>query len=203
MSCILYYSNFCEPSKKLLQTVSKTEMAKDIHFICIDKRVKENDKIFIILQNGQKIVMPENVTKVPALMLLNQQYKVVYGDQIYQHLKPVQDKQVQKATKNNMEPSAFLDGFGFSSGFGFGSGIISDNFSFLDQNDNELSVKGEGGLRQMHNYVSLESATNLSMHLPQDDHDYKSDKLKDTELNIESLQKKREQELTSFTPLRI
>jgi hypothetical protein len=198
MSCILYYSNFCEPSKKLLQTVSKTEMAKDIHFICIDKRVKENDKIFIILQNGQKIVMPENVTKVPALMLLNQQYKVVYGDQIYQHLKPVQDKQVQKATKNNMEPSAFLDGFGFSSGFGFGSGIISDNFSFLDQNDNELSVKGEGGLRQMHNYVSLESANNLSMHLPQDDHDYKSDKLKDTELNIESLQKKREQELTSF-----
>ena len=52
MSCILYYSNFCEPSKKLLQTVSKTEMAKDIHFICIDKRVKENDKMFIILQNG-------------------------------------------------------------------------------------------------------------------------------------------------------
>ena len=197
MSCILYYSNFCEPSKKLLQTVSKTEMAKDIHFICIDKRVKENDKIFIILQNGQKIVMPENVTKVPALMLLNQQYKVVYGDQIYQHLKPVQEKQVQKATKNNMEPSAFLDGFGFSSGFGFGSGIISDNFSFLDQNDNELSVKGEGGLRQMHNYVSLENANSLSMHLPQDDHDYKSDKLKDTELNIESL-KKREQELTSY-----
>jgi hypothetical protein len=198
MSCILYYSNFCEPSKKLLQTVSKTEMAKDIHFICIDKRVKENDKIFIILQNGQKIVMPENVTKVPALMLLNQQYKVVYGDQIYQHLKPVQEKQVQKATKNNMEPSAFLDGFGFSSGFGFGSGIISDNFSFLDQNDNELSVKGEGGLRQMHNYVSLENANNLSMHLPQDDHDYKSDKLKDSELNIESLQKKREQEFTSY-----
>ena len=198
MSCILYYSNFCEPSKKLLQTVSKTEMAKDIHFICIDKRVKENDKMFIILQNGQKIVMPENVTKVPALMLLNQQYKVVYGDQIYQHLKPVQEKQVQKATKNNMEPSAFLDGFGFSSGFGFGSGIISDNFSFLDQNDNELSVKGEGGLRQMHNYVSLENANNLSMHLPQDDHDYKSDKLKDSELNIESLQKKREQEFTSY-----
>ena len=168
MSCILYYSNFCEPSKKLLQTVSKTEMAKDIHFICIDKRIKENDKIFIILQNGQKIVMPENVTKVPALMLLNQQYKVVYGDLIYQHLKPVQEKQVQKATKNNMEPSAFLDGFGFSSGLGFGSGIISDNFSFLDQNDNELSVKGEGGLRQMHNYVSLENANNLSMHLPQD-----------------------------------
>lgn len=198
MSSILYYSNFCEPSKKLLQTVSKTDIAKDIHFICIDKRVKENGKIFIILQNGQKIVMPENVTKVPALLLLNQQYKVIYGDQIYQQLKPAQEVQVQRATKNNMEPSAFLDGFGFGSGLGFGSGVISDYFSFLDQNDTELGTKGDGGLRQMHSYVSLENSNNLSMHLPQDDHDYKADKLKDGELNIESLQRKREQELTSY-----
>jgi hypothetical protein len=198
MSSILYYSNFCEPSKKLLQTVSKTDIAKDIHFICIDKRVKENGKMFIILQNGQKIVMPENVTKVPALLLLNQQYKVIYGDQIYQQLKPAQEVQVQRATKNNMEPSAFLDGFGFGSGLGFGSGVISDYFSFLDQNDTELGTKGEGGLRQMHSYVSLENSNILSMHLPQDDHDYKADKLKDGELNIESLQRKREQELTSY-----
>lgn len=199
MSSILYYSNFCEPSKKLLQSVSKTDTAKDIHFICIDKRVKDSSgKIFIVLQNGQKIIMPENVTKVPALLLLNQNYKVIYGDQIYQHLKPAQVAQVQKATKNNMEPMAFLDGFGFSSGFGFGSGVISDNFSFLDQNDSDLGVKGEGGLRQMHNYVSLHDSGNLSMHLPQDDNDYKSDKLKDGELNVESLQRKREQELTNI-----
>ena len=194
MSSILYYSNFCEPSKKLLQTVSKTGMAKDIHFICIDKRVKDsNGKIFIVLQNGQKIIMPENVTKVPALLLLNQNYKVIYGDQIYQHLKPTQEVQVQVATKNNMEPMAFLDGFGF------GSGVVSDNFSFLDQNDTDLSVKGEGGLRQMHSYVSLHDSGNLSLHLPQDDHDYKSDKLKDGEMNVESLQRKREQELTNIS----
>ena len=86
MSSILYYSNFCEPSKKLLQTVTKTQNAKDIHFICIDKRVKDsNGKIYIILQNDQKIIMPENVTRVPALLLLNQNYKVIYGDEIYQH----------------------------------------------------------------------------------------------------------------------
>ena len=154
--------------------------------------------MFIVLQNGQKIVMPENVTKVPALLLLNQNYKVVYGDQIYNHFKPAQEAQVQRATKNNMEPMAFLDGFGFGSGLGFGSGVISDHFSFLDQNDTELSVKGDGGLRQMHSYVTLDNSHTLSMHLPQDDHDYKSDKLKDSELNIESLQRKREQELSSY-----
>jgi hypothetical protein len=195
MSSILYYSNFCEPSKKLLQSVSKIGVAKDIHFICIDNRVKDNGKIFIVLQNGQKIIMPENVTRVPALLLLNQNYKVIYGDQIYQHLKPAQEVQVKQATKNNMEPSSFIDGFSFGS---FGSGIVSDCYSFLDQSDTELSVKGEGGLRQMHNYVSLNDNGNLSMHLPQDDHDYKSDKLKEGEMSIEALQRKREQELSAF-----
>ena len=43
MSCILYYSNYCEPSKKVLQTITKTQNAKDIHFICIDKRTKDTN----------------------------------------------------------------------------------------------------------------------------------------------------------------
>lgn len=193
MSSILYYSNFCEPSKKILQTISKTQMAKDIHFICIDNRVKDpSGKIFIVLQNGQKIIMPENVTKVPALLLLNQNYKVIYGDDIYKQFKPVQQAQVQQATKNNMEPSAF--GFGSA----FGGGVVSDNYSFLDQNDDELSVKGNGGVRQMHNYVSLNDSMNLSMQLPQDETEYKTDKLAEGETSIEALQRKREQDLTNI-----
>jgi len=199
MSSILYYSNYCEPSKKLLQVITKSQNAKDIHFICIDKRVKDsNGKVFIVLQNGQKIIMPENVTRVPALLLLNQNYKVVYGDEIYQQLKPQQEKQVQQATKNNMEPVNFQDGFSAFGGFG-GGGIVSDNYSFLDQSDTELSVKGNGGLRQMHNYVSLNEANSLSMHLPQDDHDYKSDKLKEGEMSVEALQRRREQELAGIS----
>jgi hypothetical protein len=199
MSSILYYSNFCEPSKKLLQAVTKTQNPKDIHFICIDKRVKDsNGKIFIVLQNGQKIIMPENVTRVPALLLLNQNYKVIYGDDIYKHLKPQTQQQVQQATKNNMEPNNFQDGFGSFGGFG-GGGIVSDNYSFLDQDDSELSVKGNGGLRQMHNYVTLNDSMNLSMKLPQDDHDYKSDKMKEGEMSVEALQRRREEELSNIS----
>jgi hypothetical protein len=197
MSSILYYSNYCEPSKKLLQAVTKSQNAKDIHFICIDKRTKDtNGKTYIILENSQKIIMPENVTRVPALLLLNQNYKVIYGDEIYQHLKPLVQQEIKQATKNNMEPSNFQDGFSAFSGFG--GGIVSDNFSFLDQSDNELSVKGDGGLRQMHNYVSLNEAMNLNMHLPQDDHEYKSDKLKEGEMSVESLQRKRDQEIANI-----
>ena len=192
MSSILYYSNFCEPSKKLLQAVTKNQNVKDIHFICIDNRVKDpSGKIFIILQNGQKIVMPENVTRVPALMLLNQNYKVLYGDDIYQHLKPIQEVEVRKATQNNMVPTAF----DFGSFGGFGSGIVSDSYSFLDQNDTELSTVGNGGLRQMHSYVSLNDSGGMSMQLPQDDHQYKTDKVK--EGSVEALIKQREMDLKS------
>ena len=195
MSTILYYSNFCEPSKKLLQSVTKTQNTNNIHFICIDKRVKDaNGKIFIVLQNGQQILMPENVTRVPALLLLNQNYKVIYGNDIYNYLKPQVTQQVQQATKNNMEPINFQDGF--KSFGGFSGGIVSDNYSFLDQSDSELSVKGDGGLRQIHNYVTLNESMNLSMKLPQDDVEY--NKIKEGELSVEALQRRRDEEVANI-----
>jgi thiol-disulfide isomerase/thioredoxin len=162
MSCILYYSKYCEVCKKYLQALSKFQSQNEIHFICIDKRVKDsNGKVFIILQTGQKLLMPENITRVPALLLLNQNYKVIYGDEIYKHLRPQVQQEIKKATKNNMEPLNFQDGFGAFSGFN--GGIVSDNYSFLDQDDTELSVKGNGGLRQMHNYVTLNDSMNLNI----------------------------------------
>jgi hypothetical protein len=125
---------------------------KDIHFICIDKRVKDaNNKTYIVLENEQKIILPENVTRVPALLLLTQGYHVLYGEQILQHLKPQQQVEVKKATQNNMEPMAFSFGGGFSN-------IVSDQYSFLDQAPEDLEAKGNGGMRQMHNYVDLNTA---------------------------------------------
>jgi len=154
MSCILYYSKYCEVSKKYLQLLSKSDVQKDIHFICIDKRVKDsNNKTYIILENGQKIILPENITKVPALLLLTQGYQVLYGEQILQHIKPKQQQEVRVATKNNMEPMAFS--LGNSGGFG---DIVSDQYSFLDQEPDDLKAEGNGGMRQMHNYVDLNTA---------------------------------------------
>lgn len=198
MSSVLYYSNFCEPSKKLLQTISKTQAGSNIHFICIDNRVKDQSgKIFIQLQNGQRIIMPENITRVPALMLLNQNYKVVYGDDIYNHIRPMVQNQVKQATNNNMVPQAAQDGFDSFGGFG-GNGIASDNFSFLDQNDDELGVKGNGGLRQMHNYVSINDAGNFSFEIPKDNQAKGASKLKEGELSVEALQRQRDQDLAGL-----
>ena len=155
MSCILYYSNYCEHSKKLLQGLSKSNVSNDVHFICIDKRAKDpaTGKINIILENGQKIVMPETVTRVPALLQLNNNYNVLYGEAINQYFKPKQQMAVAQATMNNLEPMAFS----FGGGFG---GVTSDNYSFLDMSHEDLSAKGNGGMRQMHNYVDLNTAFN-------------------------------------------
>jgi hypothetical protein len=48
-----------------------------------------------------------------------------------------------------MEPMAFSLG---------GGDIVSDQYSFLDQEPEELEAKGNGGMRQMHNYVDLRTA---------------------------------------------
>ena len=189
MSSILYYSNFCEHSKKLLQTLSKYELKKDIHFICIDKRVQEGSKTFIVLLNGQKIIMPENVTKVPALLLLDQNYKVLYGELITDHFKPKQQLAVKQATNNNFEPSSFSFGGGGS------VGIMSDNYSFLDMDSTSLSATGNGGLRQMHNYIGFSDAFQITT--PADEYDYKTTKISE-DLTIEKLQNERAKDLQNI-----
>jgi hypothetical protein len=139
---------------KYLEILSKINTNNQINFVCIDRRIKENNKTFIILDNGQKIILPETVTKVPALLLLNNNYKVLFGEQIFEYLKPKREMELRVATQNNMEPMAFS-----LAGGGFGSGsIVSDQYSFLDQGDEDLKASGNGGLRQMHNYVDLNTA---------------------------------------------
>ena len=192
MSSILYYSNFCDHSKKLLQTLSKTQVSKDVHFICIDKRLKESDgKLYIVLENAQKIVMPENVTKVPALLLLTQNYTVLYGDSILEHLKPKEEIVTKVATQNNMEPMAFS----FGDGLGIMGGVVSDNYSFLDMDSESLAAKGNGGLRQMHNYVPLSGETIIET--PKDDYNYKDNKIPEG-LTVEQLQEQRNHELSAL-----
>lgn len=194
MSTILYYSNFCNHSKSLLQQLSKTNVAKEVHFICIDNRQKDQTgRTLIVLQNGEKIVMPPNVTKVPALLLLKENYRVVYGDDITKYLKPRQVEVVKQATFNNMEPMAFAFG-------GFSTGIASDNYSFLDMDAEDLTTKGNGGMRQMHSYSTLND--NFTIPTPDEGGQYtgSSDlgKVKDSDKMMEQYQRQRDNDLANI-----
>lgn len=142
MSYVLYYSKYCKNCKNILYKVSRNEIKNDIHFLCIDKRKRVKDKIYIILNDGKELLMPEEIKKVPALLLINRGNRIIYGEEINSFLNPILNKQ----KINNEEPLAFSN---------FEMGIsLSDNYSFLDQNSDELSTKGHGGLRQMHSFAT-------------------------------------------------
>jgi len=146
MSTVLYYSKYCEHSNTIIKSLSKSKIQEDIHFLSIDRRMKENDKTYIVLDSGKRILMPHTITKVPALLLLHHGNRVLFGNKIMEYFKPKLAKMNTKATKKNEEPLAFSFDI---------SNTMSDMYSYLDQDANELLVKGKGGTRQMHNYVAL------------------------------------------------
>ena len=165
----------------------------DIHFICIDKKCVDpvSNKTFIILEKGERIIFPEGIVQVPALLLLNANYNVLYGDDIIKYFHPAQQKAIAVSTQNNMEPTAFMFN---SNGF---SDVVSDNYSFLDQDVESLSAKGDGGIRQMHNYVSLYDNHN-SINTPEDEVNYKGSNKLSNEVTIETLQKQRDADFNSI-----
>ena len=147
MSAVLYYSNYCNHRKQLLLKLSRTKTRDDLHFLCIDKREKHKDgTTHIILENGQRLLLPPNVKSVPTVLLLHHGNRVIDGlKEINHFLSPGEVEINNKATGNNGEPLAF-------SMNEMGSGL-SDNYSYLDMSAEELSAKGDGGLRMMHSYT--------------------------------------------------
>ena len=195
MSSILYYSNYCAHSKKIVQYLTKANLAQEVHFICIDNRIKQDNKTFIVLENGQKIIMPETVNRVPALLLLNNKYDVLFGENIVNHFRPKQKEMVKQATFNNDEPIAFS----FSGGGGF-SNVVSDQYSFLDMGADDLSAKGNGGMRQMHNYVDINYVDTMKNY---EEDNYKGSNRISSDVSIEQLKMQRDQEFSNMAQKRM
>ena len=78
MSSVLYYSKFCKHCKELITKIARTKTKDDIHFVCIDKREKHQDgTTHIVLETGQRLLLPPNITTVPAVLLLHHGNRVV------------------------------------------------------------------------------------------------------------------------------
>lgn len=156
---VLYYSNYCTHSKSLLSMLSKSQIKNKYYYVNIDKRRKDaQNTTYIMLENGSEVVLPSIITKVPALLLPNHGNRVLYGGEIMSYLQASESEVNQ--VKDDPEP------FHLSSNVY--DNISSDNFSFLDTSFDDLSAKGNGGKRQMHNYVSL--VNNPLISTPQDDY---------------------------------
>ncbi len=186
MTSIFYYSNYCDRSKAILSKIANTKARDEIHFICIDKREKIGPASWhIILETGNRVLLPPQVNRVPALLLLNKGHQVLYGDQILQHLQPVNVARNNDATGGNGEPLAFS----LSSDMMGGFGVVSDRFSFLDQSPDEMSAKGNGGMRQLYNYATIDQVDRIEA--PTEN--YTPDKI--GQISVEELQRKRDEDV--------
>ncbi len=142
-----------------------------------------NGQTYIVLQNREEVLLPSVINKVPALLLLNQNYKVVFGNEILNHLKPAQKTYKEVISTKNEEPMAFsLNGL---------NDIVSDTYSFLDQSADDLSAKGEGGMRQIHQYSTLNS--NTSIVTPEET--YQANTLGKQNFDLDKFQRQREQDI--------
>lgn len=82
MSFVIYYSNYCQNSKTIISKIVKElENPANIHWVCIDSRVTEKNSTYVVLPNGNKIIIPTAINRVPAMMSLKD-YNISYGADI-------------------------------------------------------------------------------------------------------------------------
>ena len=138
---ILYYSNYCKYSQGVIDSLAHTKVKDDVHYMNIDNRfMDQNNKIFI--RNNQHVIpLPENVDSVPSLWMNN---KVLIGNEIRDF--------IFERLRNHQDSHDEIISYDFTNM----TGVVSDNFSFLDQSAEEMTAKGNGGLRQLYNYATYD-----------------------------------------------
>lgn len=190
----LYYSNHCKFSQQVLQFLVKGNLANKLNFICIDKRVRDpqSGQITVVLENGQRVAIPPNIQRVPALLLAKQNYRVILGEDIIKHFHPAIENEMKKTPNYQGEPM----GVGGSLiGSGGGANIVSEAYSYYNASPDELSAKGTGSKRQMFSYVSADHGT-LSIYTPPEN--YQPDKI-GSGVTLDNLQQKRMDEIQPAT----
>lgn len=179
----LYYSNYCKHSQRVLHFIVKGNLTEKLNFLCIDKREKDvnNNQIYIVLENGKKVIMPPNIQSVPALLLVKHGYRVILGDDIIQHFQNAANLETKKKMMNQQ-----IEPVGTSLGSNY-MNVSSEQYTFYNLTPDELSAKGNGGRRQLYNYVSANEEI-ISIQTPPDT--YQADKI-DKNITVDKLQQKR------------
>lgn len=177
---VLYYSNYCNYCKDIINILSKSNIKNTIHFLCIDNRIKKNNKTFILLENGKEVSFPDFIKTVPSMILFTRGNMLLEGNEIHSYINSYNQ---EHNTTNNDEPSAFSHNY---------NSIVSDTYSFIDTDISQLDSKeGNAGLMQMHNYVSINYSDNIIT--PPDN--YVPNKISSENSSIDDIIKKRNEEI--------
>lgn len=184
---ILYYSNHCPHSQKVVQYISKNGFIDKINAICLDKRIVDPNtgQVFIQLENGKKIMLPPNVHSVPALLLVKQNYSTIYGKDILQYFAPSVKENTEYAEQNNGEPVGMPIQSTSS-----GVAILSEQYTLYDLTPEDLSSKSQSTKRPMYNYVSASNHQSFKIQTPPDT--YRPDKVS---ISMETIEQQRNSEI--------
>ena len=188
----LYYSNFCKHSQRVIQFLVKGNLVDKMNFLCVDKRERDpsSNQIYIVLENGKKVIMPPNVHNVPCLLIPRQGYRVILGEDIIQYFQI----DANKETKNRMALQEKVEPIGTSLYRSNGGvSILSEQYTNYNLTPEELSAKGNSGRRPMYNYVSANEEI-ISINTPPDT--YQPDKISN-DVTVDTLQQKRFDEIDS------
>jgi len=187
----LYYSNLCKHSQRVLQYLVKNNMTNQLSFICIDKRSRDanNNQIYILLEDGKRVIMPPNIQSVPSLLLVKQNYRVILGEDIIRFYQLKLQEPARQVNQNKIVEPVGTSLMPSNQGMN----IISEQYTFYNLTPEELSAKGAGGRRPMYNYVMAAQDIN-SINTPPET--YAADKISN-DTTIDKIQEKRNSELIS------
>ena len=187
---ILYYSNDCPYSQKVIKYIAKNGLIDKINALCIDKRTidKTTGQIFIRLENGKQVMLPPNIHGVPALLIVKNNYSSIFGQDIINYFEPHVKGKTEEAHQSNGEP------IGVSlAPSSAGVAIMSEQYTMYDLSPDDLSAKSRSEKRPMYNYVS---ASHQPYKIPTPPDTYRPDKIGDS-VSIETLTQKRNSDIST------
>ena len=191
---ILYYSNHCPNSQKVIQYIAKFGLIDKINAICIDKRSIDNvsGQVFVQLESGKKIMLPPNVHSVPAMLVVKNNYSAIFGQDIIRYFEPIAREKLEQAHHDNGEP------IGMSlAPSSAGVAIMSEQYTLYDLSPDDLSAKSRSEKRPMYNYVS---ASHQPYKIPTPPDMYRPDKIGES-VSIETLTQKRNNDINTGGPV--
>ena len=197
---ILYYSNMCKHSQKVVQFVVSNQLTDQLSCICVDKRKRDanNNQTMVILENGKTVMLPPNLQSIPAVLCVKRNYTLVLGtDPIIEYL---QEKFSTKYTNmqfenphnpTNNQRAQQRDPMGMTlDGLTMNSNIRSEPYTSYSMTTDDLSAKSTSQNRPLHHYTSVHDE--FSIPTPEDT--YRPDKVS-SNVTIDVLQQQRNVEV--------
>lgn len=155
MKYVLFYSNHCEHSRKILRVLSQSSVSREISFVCIDSRVTKDGTTYAILETGKQIPLPSVLSEVPSLLMLEKGNALVVGDKIMGFIS--RDNETLQTVS---DPAAFS--FNEMAG-------LSDGYAYLDVGAEDMLAQGNGGNRIMHSFAGLGDSGSITTPVQTDD----------------------------------